>query len=168
MTAQVAQPMDKPALLARIQSEWSDLQAVITRLTERQMTECAPGEWAIKDHLAHIAAWENFLIANQFQGQSPPDALRVPADVILRADENEMNAILWERHRRQSVLDILAAVRETHAALLAALDSLSEYDLQTRTLMIGSRTESRMTWTIYNTYEHYAEHRKTIEAKRNR
>ncbi len=157
--------LSKSELLRNITTEWDALARVIAPLTEQQMTECRAGEWAVKDHLAHIAAWEKFLTVNQFHGQSPIDALAFPPAVLERNDENEMNAILWERHRGRAAADVLADMHATHAALIAELERATERELQTPTGMIGPRVEPKMTWVVWNTYEHYAEHRRTIEVK---
>ncbi len=165
MAAATALPQTKAELLAAIERAWTDLQSVIAPLTEQELTECAPGEWAVKDHLAHIAAWEEFLLANQFQGRTAIQALAFPPEVIERNDENEMNAILWERHRARPAAAVLSAGRETHAALVQALALSSERYLQTRTALIGPELQTRLTWTLCNTCDHYAEHRRTIQAK---
>ncbi len=165
MSTETAMPQNKSDLLARIEREWTALQALIAPLTEQQLTDCAPGEWAIKDHLAHIAAWEEFLLANQFQGRSPLEVLAFRPEVIERHDENEMNALFWERGRARPAADLLAASRDTHAALVQALALATESDLQTPTRSIGPQVQTRLTWTVWNTYEHYEEHRRTIQAK---
>lgn len=157
--------ISKSDLLEHIRDEWNALTHATAPLAEQQMTECSAGEWSIKDHLAHIAAWEKFLLASQFQGQSPEAALGFAPAVLERNDENEMNTIFWERNRGRTVADVLAESKEVHAALLTALEQAAEREMQTPTCMVGPRVEPRTNWVIWNTYEHYAEHRRTIEAK---
>ena len=78
------------------------LADVIYNLDEPQLLRRDPGEWSVKDIIAHIAAWEKFLILNQFLAMPPAEALCVDPAVMDRASEDEVNAILFERNRDRS------------------------------------------------------------------
>lgn len=157
-------PQSKADLLDRIQREWAALLAVVETLTVEQMSRQDAGGWSIKDNLAHITAWERFLIRNQFEGQVPPVALGIDQVALQKLDEAGLNAVLLERNRDRSASDVLAALHQTHDYLMAALAQVSEADLQKPTWSLGRQAEPMMMWVIYNTYEHYVEHRRTIQA----
>jgi uncharacterized protein (TIGR03083 family) len=157
-------PKDKTDLVNRIQREWSALLRTVENQSHEQMTRPGPGGWSVKDNLAHLAEWERFLLLNQFQGHHPRKALGVDQATLEQSDENELNAILFERNRDRSLPDILADLHQTHAQLLAALEQMSEGDLEKLCYAIGPEARPVILWVIYNTYEHYEEHRKTIQA----
>ncbi|MFL7794322.1 MAG: DinB family protein [Anaerolineae bacterium] len=55
-------------LMERIQREWSALLDVLEGISHEQTCQRGSGGWSIKDTLAHISAWEKFLLLNQFRG----------------------------------------------------------------------------------------------------
>ncbi len=157
-----AMPENKDQLIARIRGEWSALLQAIDGLGEAQMTRPDAGGWSIKDNLAHISEWERFLLRNQFQGQPPHQALQADPAQVEPFDETRTNALLFARNRERSIPDVLADLHRTHAGLMAALERAADQDLQAQTRSVGSEIRPVMVWTVYNTYEHYAEHRATI------
>lgn len=157
-------PKDKAELTNRIQREWSALLRTVENLSYGQMTRPGPGGWSVKDNLAHLSEWEQFLLRNQFQGHRPDEALQVNRATLEQSNEDLLNAILFERNRDRSLSDILADLHDTHAQLLAALEQMPGSDLTKLTYAIGPEARPVIVWVVYNTYEHYEEHRKTIQA----
>jgi hypothetical protein len=156
-------PKDKADLLDRIQREWTALLALVATVDAVQMLQPDAGGWSIKDNLAHVTEWERFLINNQFEGQAPPVALNIEPAVLEKLDEDGENAVLLERNAARPLADVLADLHQTHTRLLAALDRTDYADLQTPTrMLLRQKAEPVILWVIYNTYEHYAEHRQTI------
>jgi hypothetical protein len=159
-----ALPKDKTELLARIQGEWAALLKVAEALSAEQMTRRDAGGWSPKDNLAHLTEWERFLFSSQFEEQAAHVALGVDEATLTQPVDTVINALLLERNRNRPVQEVLADLHQTHARLVAALEEASEAGLQTPTCLIGPEKAPVMLWVIYNTYEHYAEHCKTIEA----
>jgi hypothetical protein len=155
-------PKDTADLLDRIDREWTALSTLIESLDAEQLARLDPGGWSAADNLAHLAEWERFLIRNQFEGQAPPAALKIEPAVLAKLDEAGINALLLARNQGRPAAEVLADWRQTHARLLAALDALAFADLQVPTRSLGPQAEPAIQWVIYNTYEHYAEHRRTI------
>ncbi|MBN1890912.1 MAG: NAD-binding protein [Thermoflexales bacterium] len=155
-------PKDKADLLARIQHEWTALLQAVHGLSDEQMTAADPGGWSVKDNLAHITEWEGFVLANQFQGLPPHEAIRMDRATFDPFDETRINAVLFERNKERSLTSVLLDLHDTHAQLLAALERASESELAAPSSSIGPEQKPVMTWVVYNTYEHYEEHRKTI------
>ena len=159
-------PTDPEILHARIHDEWESFSAVLSVLSEPQIIRRDPGEWSVKDILAHIAAWEKFLILNQFLGMPATEALCVDPAVIDRADENEVNAILFERNRDRALVEVQSDWYETHRWLMSELAKIGEQALATSTLCFGPDPKPLAQWVVLNTFEHYADHRRTIEARK--
>jgi hypothetical protein len=164
--AAAAFPTDPEILHSRIHEEWEALAAVVSALDEPHIVRRDPGEWSVKDILAHIAAWEKFLITNQFLGIPAVEALCVVPEVIDRASEDEVNAILFERNRDRSLADVQSDWFETHRWLMSELAKLGQEQLAQPTLCFGPAPRPLAQWIIFNTYEHYEDHRRAIEKRR--
>ncbi len=158
-----ALPGDKVALIARIQHEWAALQQAIAQLNPAQMNKPDAGGWSIKDNLAHLSSWENFLRLYHLQGQLPHEVLQLDKQTFEQLDENGLNQILFQRHQVRSVDDVLADLERTHVLLLADLEQLSYNDLIQPRYPDDPEARPLLGWVIGNTYEHYQEHRTTIQ-----
>jgi len=56
-------PEDKQALLDHYRQTREDLLAAIAGLTDARMTERSLDGWSVKDHLAHLATWDDIRAA---------------------------------------------------------------------------------------------------------
>jgi hypothetical protein len=157
---------DSEILHSRIHEEWEALAAVIYALDTPQILRRDPGEWSVKDIIAHIAAWEKFLILNQFLAMLAAEALCVDPGVIDRASEDEVNAILFERNRERALAEVQSDAYETHRWLMSELDKIGEATLAKSTLCFGPDPKPLAQWVVFNTCDHYADHRRTIEARK--
>jgi hypothetical protein len=164
---ETAFPTDPEILHSRIHEEWEALATVISALDEGQMIRRdEEGEWSVKDILAHIAAWEKFLILNQFLGMTAAEALCVDPGVVERADEDEVNTLLFERNSGKSLTEVQSEWYETHRWLMSELSKMDEERLKKPTLCFGQTARPLAQWVVFNTYEHYQEHRRAIEKRR--
>ena len=159
-------PADPELLHSRIHEEWESLSAEISLLNEPQILRRDPGEWSVKDILAHIAAWEKFLILNQFLGMPAAEALCVELAVMDRADEDEINAILFERNRDRTLADVQSDWYETHRWLMSEIVKVDEATMAKPVTCFGPIPKPLAFWVAINTFEHYADHRHTIEARK--
>lgn len=150
-------------LMERIEHEWSALLSVVEGTSHEQMCRRDSGGWSVKDTLAHISAWEKFLLLNQFHGQPAHEVLQVNETTLERSNFDELNAALFEHNRDREVADVLAGLEESHTQLLAALAKISDDDLMQPICAIGPRERPLNLWLKWVTYHHYAEHRKMIQ-----
>ena len=156
-------PRNAADLINRVQHEWSALLHVVENASQEQMCAPGPGGWSVKDVLAHVAEWEQFLLLNQFRDHSPHEALRVNEDMLESPDFDELNAILFERNRDRPVAEVLANLHQTHSQLFAALEQMSDNDL-IKPVETVFKDVSLVTVVKWLTYHHYEEHREMIEA----
>lgn len=156
-------PNTVPDLMERIKREWSALLDVVEGISHEQMCRRGSGGWSVKDTLAHISAWEKFLLLNQFHGYPAYEVLQVNETTLERSNFDELNATLFEHNRDRLVTDVLAGLEESHAQLLAALERISDNDLMQPIRAIGSRERPLNLWLKWVTYHHYEEHRKMIQ-----
>lgn len=115
----------------------------------------------MKDHLIHIAAWEQSLLA-LLEGADRRAAMGVGPGV----DETDaINAAVWTMHRDRTAEEVLDYFRKTHALLMKLLGTMSDADLQLPYNHYQANdprdpgdNRPAVDWVAGNTYEHYAEH----------
>ena len=64
-------PQTKAELMASIAREWSTLMGVVDRLTAQQMATPDAGGWTPSVHLAHLTAWQRYLVRHILSGEPP-------------------------------------------------------------------------------------------------
>ena len=163
MSAESSIPNDKADLLVRIHREWSALLRAIEGLTPEQMSVPDAGGWSIKDNLAHLTAWEQFMLLHYLQGHPPHEAMQIDAATMERLDENGTNAVLFERNRLRPVANVLDGLRRSHEQVVAFLEQMSFSDLMKPRFPDDPQARPLIGWVIGNTYEHYQEHLRNIQ-----
>ena len=163
-------PEDKAELLKRIGLARTALEETIRPLSDAKLVAPGPYEgWSVKDHLAHLATWEQGMAA-LLQQRPRYAAMGVDEKTYLSADADGLNAVIYQNHKDRSPAEVRAALREAQHDLLAALAGLSDADLF-RTYSHYQPDEPGkdsgepiLNWIAGNSYEHYAEHQVWIEA----
>jgi hypothetical protein len=145
----------------RVESSWNDLLDLVDSMGPEGLTITGPDGWAVKDHLAHVAAWEQSLLAI-FDGR---DRLEAMGLAEVERDTDAINAAVWTLHRDRSNEDTLAYFRDSHAELMSKIDSLDDSDLQLPYAHYQPAAKGEeisdlpvVEWIAGNTYEHYLEH----------
>jgi hypothetical protein len=107
--------------LAKFDRTWAELDEMVERLGEPALTEVRdPAGWSAKDHLMHVAQWEQALLA-KVDGRPRHEALGIDAATDRTGDDDTINAAIFAATRHRSLKDVLHALRETHAATRARL-----------------------------------------------
>lgn len=153
--------MTKTKLLEQITGGWEALHALVGQLNETQLTRLRSADgWTVKDHLAHLAAWERSALAI-VRGEPRHAVLGVAEADYRNGDFDRMNAAIHARHHERPLADILAEWREAHAQLLAALNALTDADLlrPDTHFLPGEGGAPLFARILSNTAEHYEEHR---------
>lgn len=162
-------PQTKTELLTRIAESRTALEQALSRLSEDQLTTPAASGWTIKDHLAHLAAWEAG-IAALLRHQPRWAAIGLDEATIAQHEMDDWNEIIYQQNRDRSLAEVQHYFEEGHRQLLVALDRLAEEELfKPYAYFEGGKAEDDDTrpiigWIIGNTYEHYDEHQGWIEA----
>jgi hypothetical protein len=162
-TGGASTPQSMTDLLARIRAEWSALLTVVEGLSAEQMATPDAGGWSPKDNLAHLAAWEQWLLRYHLGGEPAHQVLQLDEATFDTFDETSINALLYERNRDRSVGSILSELKDTNNRVLATLERLSFDDLLAARYADDPQHRPVLDWVIGNTYEHIHEHRQTIE-----
>jgi hypothetical protein len=157
-------PTSKPELMSQIAASWSALTEAVAGVDPTRMATPGPDGWSVKDHLAHIAAWERSVIAF-LTGQSRAAAVGMDEAGYAAADVDAINARIVADTASTSYAEILARAQATHNELIGVLDRVSWDDLNQpySHFQPGSdRDDPALNTVLGNTTEHYPEHREYL------
>ena len=139
-------PGDVHALLERIEEAWRQLFAALDDIPEERMSDPGViGEWSLKDLFGHLAFWDDHAVA---------EIERALAG-LPREDNawQEMNEIDHAARRGHTLPEQRAAMHQAHAALVERLKSVA--GIEAAPIDEAIRVD---------TYEHYLDHIKDIQA----
>jgi hypothetical protein len=156
-------PSNKDELCNRIEYEWSKLMDVIQPLDEMEMTMRPAGGWSIKDNLAHISVWEHYMCEHHIGKAPPHEALGMDAESYAKADEDGINDFLFLKIKDLTLSQVQSELHRTHKAMLSVLEQLSYKELMKSRDRNNPKEGPLLKWVVGNTYEHYKEHRLSIE-----
>jgi hypothetical protein len=158
----------KAEFLAEIERAWAAFNAAIDRLTESQLTASQDEQgWTVKDHLAHLAAWERstdyFL-----QGKPRHEGLGVAESLYADGDVDAVNEAIYRQHTDLPLSQVVALLRDTHHHLVESIQALSDDDLYRpyHYFLPDQPDDGRTAYRVIygNTIDHYAEHLEWIDA----
>lgn len=156
----------KSDLLDKIQSSHASLLEKIRGLSDDQLTRPGSSGWSIKDHLAHLAAWEAGMVA-LLQHKPRLQAMGLDSSVSWSSGTDEINDRVHQRHAGLSLSEVLQLFDDTHRQMLQVLETLTEEDLYrpyASYVPDGSddRRDPVIYWVVGNTFKHFDEHREYL------
>ena len=119
-------PLDTAvAVLARFDRAFAELEDTVKSWSERELTDIRdPAGWSAKDHLMHVAVWEQALLA-KLDGRPRHEALGID-EATDRSDDDTINAAIFANTRHRSLREVLDALRSTHADTRSRLAALAD------------------------------------------
>jgi hypothetical protein len=164
----------KSELMAHIKRDWAALKTLLDRLTPEQFTQIKDANgWSVKDHVAHMSAWERSVIAF-LMGKPRHEALGISEDVylldLLSGDVDVANGAIFQQTKNKPLEEIRSDFEAVHDELMKLVAPLDDAVLQlpyTHYLPDepGEGDGQPAINVIYgNTAHHYREHREWIEA----
>ena len=147
------------AEVSRIEAGWKQLVELVNQVEDAAgLNKVGADGWTVKDHLAHVAAWEHSLLALlEGRDRSGAMGLNEPLEEI-----DSINEAIRKLHVTDTEDEALGYFRDSHAQLMAALAKLDDADLEKpySHYQPSDPEEKRpvVGWVAGNTYEHYAEH----------
>jgi hypothetical protein len=150
----MAETITKADLLCQVTEGYAAFQALLAPLDEAQMTAATVnGPWSIKDNLAHLTAWHDYLtgvLRGVWSGEQP-------APFVAGATEDEQNERLYQAHKDDALEDVRRAFAASYAEVVAAVEAQDE---DTLNRPAPWSTSANPVWGAVagNTYDHYAEH----------
>lgn len=159
-------PQRKSELIARIQESRAALDALVGALSPEQAAAPAPdGGWSVKDHLAHLAAWQcvaylrligHMRYEHEVFGMNPARYAASSGD--------ELNAAVYRSCRDRTLAEVRASFEQAYQQVLGALAGMSWADLQRPTSPDDPHLGTLVGNVSGNTYEHFEEHAGWVRA----
>src|SRR5829696_3547614 len=156
-------PTTMAELRERISTSYAALEQTIAQLSDEQLTAPIDGSWSAKDLLAHIAAWEQVTIHFHVGDRSFEEVTQLTSVPYATTPVDQINEAFYARDRDLPLAQVLRLFRSSHQELLAMLDGMSAADLVKPYTPTGRSGGQLIEWIIGDSYEHYDEHRATIQ-----
>lgn len=158
----MSQPViEKMALLEKVQTGYAQFEALLASIPQEQMTIASvDGNWSIKDHLAHLLAWQDrlqeLLQAVLDEQKEPPK----PETTFSSTDE--VNEYIYQKYKDYPLEEVLAAFRTSYQRVFTTIQAFSQERLNAP---FPWYEDDRPIWIgiAGDTYEHYEEHKNTIQ-----
>ena len=122
---------DKEQILANLREEFNRWQDLLAGLSEEEITAPhLPGNWSIKDVMAHLRAWQQRSIARMEAAlhDREPDFPRWPAGLDPDSEEDlaQINAWIHETHRDQPWSSVYRDWREGYLRFMELGEAIPE------------------------------------------
>src|SRR5579875_1664108 len=158
----MATTINKARLLDEINGGYTTLQTALALLNQEQMTTPGvTGDWSLKDILAHLAAWQRYLLIHlqaAIRNEEPADK-----GFTGDGDTDTMNARFYEQNKVRPLDDVQADFRTTYRQVVDAVQALSDEDLFDPQRFAWMKGNALWVFVAGNTYEHYQEHLQSIQ-----
>jgi hypothetical protein len=162
---------NKDVFVARLTHERDKFELLLNRVgyTRRMTLKGVAGKWSIKDVLAHIWAYEQFLAdrMHEILHDQPytPCKTQTALDAFLDEfgypdfgspllDDDSPNEWIVEKYNNISLEDVVSQEIQAYCLILSSLESMPEE------LIVHHNMYNRI---IKHTYEHYREHAHEIK-----
>lgn len=162
-------PVTTAEMLRRMQDGWDAFQVYLKTLTPEQLMQPTDvAGWAAKDHIIHLAVWEDGIEA-LLSGQSRQARMDVD-DATWKADWHADNFFaindgIYKRNKDKSLNEVLATFKVVHERLVNTVSKLSDADLMRPSFdPVSPSTHKIVELIAGNTFGHYEEHRPWIKA----
>lgn len=163
--------MTKKQFITKLLHERDKFEQLLNRVgfTRRMTIKGVSGKWSIKDIIAHILSYEQYIadrMSEIVQGQPyTPCKTQTALDAFLDEfgypdfgspllDDDAPNAWIVERYQSIALEDVVAQENQAFSSIISALESMPEKLIQQHNLF--ERVAN-------NTYRHYREHSADIK-----
>jgi hypothetical protein len=155
-------PSTKGTFIKAIDESWAELQSFLRALTEVNASGRDKNGWTVKDHVMHIAVWEDS-VAVLFRDGQRHEALGIDEAFYNEATFDEINEVIKERYSDVPLRQAVSRLNEVHGALMAEVRALTEAQLATAVRDYFPRAPRGDDRTVidfiyWNTGDHFTEH----------
>jgi hypothetical protein len=121
---------------------------IIDTLSVEEMTKLTVTlDWSVKDLLAHLVGWENYILSVL------PLMVEDRGDDIPPINSEELDRKFIAERREKSPAEVLEEMKQVRAKFIASLSALSEVDLELRRMRLG-KVYTIQSYAIDKTIEH--------------
>lgn len=116
-------------LIVHIERDWIALNKFLNKLTDAHWLNIKNEDgWTIKDHVAHLTAWEASALAI-LNGQSRHEVFGIEEAIYLSQDVDKINQAVYDLHREDDLNQVREQFKQGHQAMIRKIKSLSDDDL---------------------------------------
>src|SRR5688572_10309354 len=102
--------LTRETLMSAIDETWNKLQTLLASLTEEQLTQPTDAAgWTAKDHVIHVAVWENANHA-MLEGKAKREVLDITSEVW-EQDDDPINAVLQQRYHNMPLAEVMQTLQ---------------------------------------------------------
>jgi hypothetical protein len=146
-------PATKSEVLDAIRTTRQALEEQLAPLTAEQVTQPGVnGAWTVKDALAHITWWEQYMLRRLRTGH---DELGYGGAVDPQAVTDRANAEVYAANHDRPLAEVRAAFDSSYQDVLALVEALPEEEFMREEVAVPIAA---------NTYWHYPEHTEMLRA----
>jgi hypothetical protein len=154
----VNEPNVKNELLAEMDKQWANVERLCASMTEAEKIASRDnGEWSVKDIIAHLSAWEKYLLDRLgfvMTGLPPHYPVMTSWD-----DVHRFNAQVYSENKDRPLSSVMIEFRNLYHAVVTVIEALSaeqlnqpyDYDFPDDHITLHQLIRA-------NTFEHYQEH----------
>ena len=145
--------MDQATLLKTLTETRAAWEALLAQIDEEQMFQPgAAGKWSVKDVIAHVT-WGESEIAPVLRTHV------LAGSDLWNLSDDERNEITYQQNKDRALHDIVNEERQAYTALLKAVQTLSDEDLNDPHRFKNMPQEWRP-WQLIagNSFKHYGDH----------
>lgn len=152
----------KAEFLAHVQTSYDALEQILQSHSEAELSQPGAEDWAVKDHLLHLAAWEAGIMG-LLQGTGLLEGMGLTQAEVAGKSEDVENDLLYRRTVGLSTAEAIARFHDVHRQMLAVFEGLTDEDLNKPYRAFLSPGEDGSDapvggWVVGNTYGHVDEH----------
>lgn len=169
MTERGPQPTTRSEFLQLFHASFADLESLISGFDEDQMlTLTDPAGWNVRDHLAHLTAWEATMIAF-LRKEHQWEACGLTQEQHDTLEFDAPNEIIRQTTINVSPADVIETLKQTNAEFLSTLATVSDEDLASKARDFHPDwAKKQKDYTVLyviggDTWSHFDEHRPWIE-----
>lgn len=148
-------------LLGKIERAYAEVDAFLAPLTEAQKSELTDaGGWSVKDHLIHMAVWEDGIDA-LLSHESRDERMSFSAAAPKPRGLDSINDAIFRQHNGKTLQQVLDAREAIHTRFLHTLRALPDDALQRPIRDFDAESSSNQPTEgliVGNTSAHYRKH----------
>ncbi len=162
-------PRNLGELLERVENAWTMLARTVKTLSDEQLQQSDGGTWTLKDHVAHVTAWEQRIIG-VLNGRPSHESMGVEPNVWTEGGVDGVNEAIYRARKARPTAQVLDEFQATHETLVDALHGLDDEAIRRPYSSFGADdlgergNEPVLRDIVGDTYEHYIEHEQMIQS----